>query len=67
MDFVPLILMFLMLSIFLVIGIPIAFAFGLANLLSILLIVGPQYSGLLVSDCFSNISNFFSSHFNFPF
>ena len=50
--------MFGILFIFLVIGIPVAFAFGLANLLSILLIVGPQYSELLVFDCFSNISNF---------
>ena len=58
MGFGPLILMFLILFIFLVIGIPIAFAFGLANLLSILLIVGPQYSNLLVTDCFSSISNF---------
>jgi C4-dicarboxylate transporter DctM subunit len=50
--------MFLILFIFLFSGTPIAFAFGLANLLTILLIVGPHYSGILVFDCFANISNF---------
>jgi tripartite ATP-independent transporter DctM subunit len=58
MDWVPLISMFGILFIFLVIGVPVAFAFGLANVLTILLFVGPKYSSLLVSGSFSNISNF---------
>lgn len=50
--------MFSILFIFLLIGIPVAFAFGLANLLTVLIVVGPHYINLLVSDCFSSISSF---------
>jgi tripartite ATP-independent transporter DctM subunit len=58
MDLLPLIVMFLILLTLMALGIPIAFSFGLSNLLTLLLFVGLRYVTIIVSDCISSISNF---------
>jgi tripartite ATP-independent transporter DctM subunit len=58
MDLLPLIAMFLILLTLMALGIPIAFSFGLSNLLALLLFVGLRYVNIIVSDCISSISNF---------
>lgn len=58
MEMMPLIGMFSILIFFLVLGIPIAFAFGLANLLAVVLFVGVNYIPIVISDCFESLSNF---------
>lgn len=58
MDLAPLIVMFLILLTFMTLGIPIAFSFGLSNLLALLLFVGPRYVDIVISGCISSISNF---------
>lgn len=54
----PLIVMFAILLMFMALGIPIAFSFGLSNLLALLLFVGLRYVNILVSDCLTSVSNF---------
>jgi len=58
MDLLPLIAMFAILLMFMALGIPIAFSFGLSNLLALLLFVGLRYVDIIVSDCISSVSNF---------
>ena len=58
MELLPFYVMFGILFLFMALGVPIAFAFGAANILSLFLFVGPHYITLLYADCHSSLANF---------
>lgn len=58
MELLPLYVMFLILFLFMGFGVPIAFAFGVANILTLIFFVGIEYSTILYSACFASLGNF---------
>lgn len=54
----PFFVMFSLLFFFMALGIPVAFAFGATNILTIFLFVGPHYINILYTDCFASLANF---------